>query len=268
MTTEHLATERFVRDLRSELLRAAEEQARHDGGASPPGGRGRVWLAAAAAAVVALVATVAVVVGGSDPASADVEVIIDGNDLVVRLTDLETRPEEIVEAAREFGLAVKVREVPVGPSNVGRFIGSASSELPPELRPEGGTETFTGFRIPKDWQGELKLDIGRPARSGEAWSAVSDALAPGEPAACEPLLGASVSEAEAVLSGRRLRTRWFVLDPGEREVLADDLDTYEDWKVVRVLAIGPRQVWVQATSDGSWPYPPALPAPVRDPDCD
>lgn len=272
MSTDHLPTERFLRDLRADLLRAAGEQRRHDAGEPGGGsgrGRGRALLAAAAAAVVAVVVSVVVVVGGTEPASAGVDVIVDGDDLVVRLTDLETRPEEIVEAAEEFGLSVRVREVPVGPSNVGRFIGGSSSELPPELRPQGGdADSFTGFRIPRDWPGELRLDIGRAAEEGERWRAASDALAPDEPAACEPLLGATVAMTRDVLADAQLRTRWFVFDPGEQEVARADVDTYDDWRVVRVLAVGPRQVWVQATRDGSWPFPPSVPAPVRNPGCD
>lgn len=274
MSTHDLPSERFLRDLRAEVMRAAEEQDAQPGhgesgrGGGPARGHGRTLLVAAAAVVV-VVASLVVVVGGTEPASAGVDVVVDGDDLVVRLTDLETRPEEIVEAAEEFGLEVRVREVPVGPSNVGRFVGGTSSELPPELRPEGGTtDSFTGFRIPRDWPGELRLDIGREAKEGERWRAASDALAPDEPAACEPLLGVTVATAREVLSDAGLRIRWFVFDPGEQERSGADVDRYEDWRVVRVLAVGPRQVWVQATRDGSWPFPPSMPAPVRDPDCD
>ena len=280
--------ERYLADLREQLVAAAarrhavthegadgqdDDEEEDDRPAAPPTSapfgrafRRTVEMAAAAILVLGIVVA-ALLLRDPTPAAASVEITVEGNDLVVRLTDLETRPEQIVSAAAKAGLDVRVETVPVGPSQVGRFIGADASSLPADLSiTEGSHLAFTGFRIPRDWTGTLSLKLGRPARDGEAWVGAADALAPGGAAACRPVLGATVAEAADELGDLGLDVRWFVFDPAEREV-TDRLLDYGAWRVVSVKSVSDDEVLVQATSDGSWPFPDLSLQPTVDPDC-
>mgnify|MGYP000848897153 CR=1 FL=1 len=246
--------ERFLSDLRAQLLDAAERPA-----GDPHPGRGRRMVQLGAAAVVLMAVAIGVlVVRTHGRAAADVDVIVDGKDLIVRLNDVETRPQAIIEAARGAGLDVRIRQVPVGPSNVGKFIASTAS-IPGDFRPiDRAGDSFTGFRISRDWPGTLELELGRPARTGEAWVAASDALDPEEVLACEPLLGESVGSASTQLVDRKVSVRWVML-PTPGTVAGPD--GYGSWRVVQVQATGPRDVSVFATADVEWPFPVARPKP-------
>lgn len=240
----------FLDDLRAQLLTAAEA-GRAAVVVEPKRSPRRRLLALAAAAVIAVAVLSGVLVTRStEPASADVEVSVDGDDFIVRLTSLETRPDEIVAEAKKAGLDVRVREEPVGPSKVGKFIGS-SGDRPAEIRPiDEESEAFTGFRIRRDWPGTLDLVLGRAARGGEAWIATSDALDPDEVLGCEPLLGATTDKVSTRIDDRGLRATWFLLPvPGP----VADPSGYEDWKVVSIEAVASDEVRVTATADGSWP---------------
>jgi hypothetical protein len=145
----------------------------------------------------ALVASAALlVVSGPGPALADVQVEVQGGRLLVRLVDLEHRPEHIEGVLRGLGLDASVVDAPVGPSQVGRFVGTLDdSDLATDLRRLGAAKaTFQGFSVPVGWTGRLDLRVGRPAGPGESYAVFSDALAPGEPLACRPLLGRPADE--------------------------------------------------------------------------
>jgi hypothetical protein len=238
--------EEYLAGLRTELLAAAHRQR-----SSRPSGWRRGVALAAAAIVVLGVAAALLLVPDTRPAAADVEVSIDGEDFVVRLTSLETRPEEIVEEARAAGLDVRITEVPVGPTQVGRFI-SLAADQPADFRPiDPESGAFTGFRISRDWDGVLELRLGRPARDGELWASPSNALAPGGPLECEPLLGSTVQAVADRLERTDLDVRWFML-PTPAEV--PDPEGFERWRVVAVEALSPQEITVTATVDGSWPF--------------
>jgi hypothetical protein len=172
--------------LRAELVRAAaRRRTRHRPLVALLGG-----LLLAGAALVALRPV---------PALADIELELRGDRLLVRLEDLEHRPEHIEGVLRGVGLDASVVAAPVGPSEVGRFVGTLDdARLPSEVHAlDHGGATFAGFSVPRDWTGHLELRVGRPARDGEPYAVFSDALAPGEPLACRRLLG---RPAGAVLS--------------------------------------------------------------------
>lgn len=247
-----MSTERFVAELREQLLVAAEQVV------APQAPVRRRWprraaLGAVAAALVMVVAGL-MTVRDTSPVAADVEVIREGDHIIVRLTDLNTRPAEIVAAAREAGIDLRVVEVPVGPSNVGRFILGPMSERPPELvidDPNNGA--FSGFRLPVDWDGTLVLLLGRPAADGESYVVSSDPTAAGESAECADLLGRSAGEVESDLTSRGLSVRTFVLPtPGEVENLGE----FASWPVVRVEATSASDVIVTVMESSQ----------IRDPD--
>ncbi len=239
----------FLAELRTSLLGAADQQFEL---------RRRRRLRRRAAAFVAAAAIVVGAVLGlglgrtERSASADVDVVVQGNDLILRLTDLETRPEEIEAAAERFGLDLRIHEVPVGPSNVGRFI-QAVGDLPPDIKTLGGEQTFTGFRVPKGWSHPITVTLGRPAERGERWQAASDARAPGEPLECQPLLGRSVrSVVRAIAERGRFDEHWLALP---RPGVVEDPAPYSSWKVVQIQATDAHELWLVITEDGSWPFP-------------
>jgi hypothetical protein len=123
--------------------------------------------------------------------------------VVIQLTDLANTPREVEAAIEPEGLDIRVDAVPVGPSNVGRFVGQIATE--PDLvdlhyvRTDG--VTFMGFSLPERWDGELTLLLGRPARSGEGYETFSNAFAPGEPLACTDTLGDALRVVAARLPG-------------------------------------------------------------------
>ena len=257
----------FTEALRQQLVVAAERQTDQPDGVavrrSPRRPVPRWSVGLVAAAVLALVVVGVGMFRSEQPVAADVRVSFDGDDLTLQLSGRDVRADEIVDAARAAGLDVSVAEAPVGPSNVGRLVRAEASELPPVLQvigPEGST--FLGFRIPRDWQGTLHVTLGRAAEPGERYVVTSDAQLPGEPLACRELVGEGVARVADELRAEGYTVRTFALpSPGE----VTDLSPYRDWTVAKIEAIGPEELWVDATSDGGWPFPEG--ASVRSPDC-
>ncbi len=258
--------QQFTEALRQQLVLAAERQ--HDDAAPAPAPAPRrslpKWSVALVAAAVLAVAVVGVTVWGDErPVAADVRVSLDDDHLTMQLTGRDVRADEIVAAAREAGLDVSVTEVPVGPSNVGRLVLANASEQPPALEmigPDGAA--FLGFRLPRDWQGTLQLTLGRAAEPGEEYVVASDALLPGEPLECRELLGRDLGTVAEELRAEGYEVRTFAL-PSPGEVF--ELAPYRDWLVAKIEAVGPDELWVDATVDGEWPLIEG--APERSPDC-
>ena len=257
----------FTEALRQQLVVAAERRIDEPDGATgrraPRGPVPRWSVALMAAAALVLVVVGVGIVREEQPVAADVRVSVDDDHLTLQLSGRDVRADEIVDAARAAGLEVSVAEAPVGTSNVGRLVRAEASELPPVLEvlgPDGST--FVGFRIPRDWQGTLQLTLGRAAEPGERFVVTSDAQLPGEPLACRELVGEGIARVADELRAEGYTVRTFALpSPGE----VTDLSPYRDWIVAKIEAVGPDELWVDATSDGEWPFPEG--APVRSPDC-
>lgn len=183
----------FERALRDELMAAARR---------PPRKRLPRTALAAIAAVAAITLVIGVsVTGDPTPAGADVEVTRADGRVIVRLTDQANRPEEIQAALEPEGLDIRVAGAPVGPSNVGRFVGQIATAADlvdlEHIRVDG--VTFMGFSLPEGWDGTLTLLVGRPAAPGETYEAASNAFAPGEPLACTDTLGDPLRDVAARL---------------------------------------------------------------------
>jgi hypothetical protein len=220
------------------------------------------WLAAAAAVVAVLGG---VVLAQPDSASAGVEIISDESGLTLRLTDLATRPEEVEEAARRAGVDVSVTLVPVGPSLVGRFLGSSGTALPQELAiTEGDTSAFTGFRIPNDFDKQIDLRMGRPAEDGEEWGSLSDATAPGEVLECQDLLGISLGDALERIDRLDVDAVRVLLLDEARWLEPDDFDAHLQTSVMRLVSPAPGTVWIDAAESVERFTPPI---PLPKPDC-
>jgi hypothetical protein len=244
--------ERWDDALRRELVvAAARRQARRR---SRPG-RVAAGLGVATAAVAALAL-------GPTEAGAEVRVERTGGRLVVTLVELDD-PRTAEAELRAAGLDVRIEEVPAGPSAVGRFVGTTDSGgLPTELVPvDGGAGSFAAFSLPQGWRGSLHLLVGRPPRDGEAYVGFSDALAPGEPLACLPLVGRRAEEAVGVVEraarepGLHAAFRRFD-EPDAPALGAGALrGPYAGWQVLRADAIAPDQVVV-------WLVPPRAAQPA------
>jgi hypothetical protein len=222
--------------------------------------RAQRWLAAAAVLAVVGVALVA----RPEPAAAGVQVVVAEDQLSLYVTDRDTTPEQIESAAAAAGLDLRVVPVPVGPSNVGRFVGASGSELPAgfELVERESTDGFTGFRVPLDFEGWLELQMGRSAEPGEEWAVLSDVTAPGERFPCEELVGRPLREVlDRLTPATSAEVRVMLLDEA-RWLDAEELAAHGAATTVRVSSRGPDELWVDVAADATR-FSPAEHPPSR-----
>ena len=206
-------------------------------------------------------ATAAVAVLTPSPAAADIEVTIEHGRVEVRIVDLVTSPDEVQEELDEEGLPVTVSGVPVGPSNVGRFV-AVQLEVPDgrtieQLGGDGGG--FDGFVIPEGWPGTLLIEVGVPAPPGEPYTSGSDAFAPEEPLHCVDIRGRTVVDAGRLLPDLEVvRVRAATQDAVD---LADALEgELAGWYVVGARALAADHVLLEVQASP----PPVAP---EDPTC-
>jgi hypothetical protein len=217
-----------------------------------------------ALAVIASIVTVAL---PDDRADAGIDVRTRDGLVYARLLDIESRPDEIVAALRSAGINASVDLVPVGPSNVGRFVGSRATQTASITVVDGDAYSFKAFSINEGYRGELVLELGRLAAEGEQWRGASNAMAKDEALSCLNLYDLTPPDAIHALSGVHASVRWMdarharILDAGE-ELRAP----YANWRVIDALSLSPGDVVIRLTVDGSWPLlndPP----PKVDPSC-
>lgn len=248
-----MSNDRFREELRLQLAEAETNLRSQASHRSARVLRRTVVMPALAAAIILIVVAATIGFGNDQPASASVQVLVRDGYITVRLTDVESRPDEIERVASEAGLDIDVVTEPVGPSNVGKFVRRTATPMPPDARVETGDgSSFEAFRLPVDWDGSMTISLGRRAAQGEQWAVVSNALEPDEPAACLDLLGRPLVDVVTDLEGRGLNVRTFVIDPGEVE-LFDGFGKYANWPVASVGASGPRDIVIRATQDGVSP---------------
>jgi hypothetical protein len=242
----------FKEQLREQLVDAAARQAH---GRSVRRQRQRVLMVAAA--VVFTVVGVAAI-SRPDTASAGVEILVVDGRLQVKLTDVETRADFVEKQIAKAGLDVTVSAAPVGPSAVGRFVGSTGG-APAALREldAHGDQTFVGFSVPVDWKGHLDLAIGRPARTGEAYATFSDAYGAGEPLSCSGAWGATATAILPTIDERGLHASFvpYIDGKAQARVEAADIATsaQRDWRITEAVAVAPDTVFLTITSDGNPP---------------
>jgi hypothetical protein len=222
----------------------------------------------AMAVIVALVAVFFAAALPNDRAQASIDVEARDGRIFVHLLDLESRPEEIVAAMRNAGIDVVLEEAPVGPSNVGRFVGFAGTQGGAELKVArvGGTEAFTSFSVPQDFAGVVRLSVGRKAAPGEQWRTASDATEKGEILECREIRGLTAVEASQQLAGGPASTiAWQVAGLGNLEPGAE-LQEYASFRVINLMSWSDGRVVVILTEHGQWPYP-GDPPPIVPPSC-
>lgn len=217
-----------------------------------------------ALAVVASILTVAL---PDDRADARIDVETRDGRIYARLLDLESRPDEIVAALRNAGVHATVALMPVGPSNVGRFVGSVSSGPGAFKTSDGNTYSYKAFSLDQGYPGELVLQLGRPATEGEAWKAPSNAMAKDEALSCLDIYGLTSTEATQALAGVRTSLRWVDARSGRNLDTGEELrEPYANWKVIDALSFSRSEAVIRLTEHGDWPY--GIEAPPRvDPSC-
>ena len=116
----------------------------------------------------------------------------------------------------------------------------------------GHIPSFDGFRIPVDYDGQLTLRLGRPARAGETWAVGSIATSSGEPLACAPLLGAPLSDTLRALTGTDLRIV-SIVDTSTAQSLSDpsddDLRLLEDRIVTQLTRASEDELFITVLDD-------------------
>jgi hypothetical protein len=195
----------FFDALGDELVAAAERRPAPGAAVKParsaPARARRLVALGIAAVLVAVVAGTVALTRTTDTASAGVDIAVHDGRVNITLTDLEHDPKQIERAVRATGLDVRIVAVPTAPALVGRFVGEVrGGALPQELRELHGDQTsFAGFSLPVGWPGSLEIDVGRPARTGEDYQASPSPFLPGEPLACQHLIGLTAGEAASRL---------------------------------------------------------------------
>jgi hypothetical protein len=245
-------TDTFASSLRDELVAAGNrrllQRAR----------RRRALLVTAVFAAIAAAAFAGTGLLRTQQASAGVDIKVENGQLLVRLTDLESRPDVISSALRAAGLSATIEAKPVGPSEVGRFIGAAGNgPLPPELQAIDERDgTFAGFALPERWPGQLELLVGRRAEATETYFRPSNAFARGEPLACSNLAGMTIAGAvDNAPAGLPIRVV-AISETGQPEQfgsLADAAVMRPSYLIAGAQAFSPADVVIFATPDGSQP---------------
>src|SRR3546814_10120411 len=136
------------------------------------------------------------------PAAASVTITADGDMVTVTLNDTSNSADEIESAIEDHGLDIDIEEVPVGPSNYGRFVSyttDQSKHFDEVTTVDENGVTFMTFSVPRRWTGNLKVFLGRHARTGESYYSFSDAYDTGEPHACTGTFGEHLEYPSAAL---------------------------------------------------------------------
>jgi hypothetical protein len=227
--------------------------------------RQRVGFALVFALVV--VASIVTVALPDDRVDARIDVQARDGRTYARLLDLESRPDEIVAALRNAGVNATVALVPVGPSNVGRFVGSVSSGPGAFKTTEGNTHSYKAFSLDQGYTGELVLQLGRLAADGEQWRSASNAMAKDEALSCRDIYGLTPVEATQALERARVSLRWIDARSGRNLEGGEEMRApYANWKVIDALSFSLNEAVVRLTEHGEWPY--GIEAPPRvDPSC-
>ncbi len=218
----------------------------------PPRMKVPALLIRAAALAAVLVAALAIARGALvDPAPAAAGVRIDVRErlFVATVTDMRADPEAMRAAFRQMGLDIRLTLAPVSPSLVGQIVRSQGGEGIEHLRGAGAgcpIETLCGpigLRIPREFDGQAEVVLGREAQAGEEYVSSGDAFAPGEPLHCVRLVGERVRVADATLERRGLTVMWNVVERGDARNLPAPTDVLDHY-VTDATAIAPGKVIV------------------------
>jgi hypothetical protein len=170
-----------------------------------------------AVAVVAICLAVAGLLRQPTAAAAGVRFSRIHGFIVARITDPAASAASLRQAFAEHDLNIHLSLVPVSPSLVGTviYIGEDGGGI--EAIQGGGCVTGgggcpIGLRIPRDYDGEAYISLGRAAQAGESYASTASVFGPGEPLHCSGLIGRRVSEARRAFAAGGWATSWTLYD--------------------------------------------------------
>lgn len=169
----------------------------------------------------------------------------------VTLAEDATQVEADLQA---LGLDVSIDFVPVSGSLAGKLVATDSPAGADGVWEYTDPATFDGpsvLHIPTDFDGTLRLDIGRPASTGEDFvSSAQSALHPGEVLHCTNVEGMTVSEATSVIAGAGATVEY--VNTGDGVVYGTSVpDAQQSWYIVATTPIAGGIV--QADLMSFWP---------------
>jgi hypothetical protein len=202
-------------------------------------------VAAAAAIVVAVLGFAVVVDRGGDGNSAQAELLVvdEGDFVTVTLPRDHEQADEVERRLTEAGLQVRTEPTPTGPSLVNLVVG---------LIGPGGGESSAGTltaRVPKG--STITLRVGAPAAN--AYTAFTDALAPGEALHCIAWVGQDAEDVvNEVPAGVFARYR---VEGVTEDLPVDDI-AGRGYVLHDAIALGPDNVSITLEPGTPVPQPP------------
>ncbi|MFC7647357.1 hypothetical protein ACFQX6_47710 [Streptosporangium lutulentum] len=139
---------------------------------------------------------------------------------LIEVKDLLATPEVYDKQLRDAGLDVKLRLLPASPGLVGSLSSATRAENPAKpdgievIDRSGDCEPFRcsiGIKVRKDFTGSAEIFLGREARPGEKYQAITGFDVPGAPMHCVPFRNKPVGEVRALLKDRGLDIQEFTI---------------------------------------------------------
>ena len=177
----------------------------------------RLLLAAASLVVIGGVVAATVVNRPGQDLPQALSVTDQGGSLTVRVVDQEADPKAYNQQFKRLGLDIKVRMVPVSPSNAGHYAtflyntGTDGNQLHLLSPGENCPATLNasdpgcqyGVQVSKSFKGHAEIEFGRVARVGEIYRASpNEANAPGEELAGLTYRNKRVADVQKLLATR------------------------------------------------------------------
>lgn len=187
------------------------------------------------------------------PSAAAIEATTTDGYYEIEIVTLAEDASQVESELEALGLDVSIDFVPVSPSLEGRLVVTdepVDSQVEWEyVEPDDFGEPPT-LRIPTNFDGTLRLHIGRPAEDGEAFiSAATSALHPGEPLHCTDVEGMTVAEAAPVIAEAGVPVEYYDANGDGTRLLGDEIP--QDWYIVSTTPVAGGVV--QAELMATWP---------------
>jgi len=145
----------------------------------------------------------------------------DSGFIVATVTNPFAAQSSLNAAFQAAHLNITVILEPASPSVVGTVLGTSTStsRTGPQIEAVGSRGAcVTGgggpcpieIKIPRDYSGQGTIELGRPAKPGEAYVATTSSFAPGEALHCSGLLNEQVAEALPTIQADKITAYWGV----------------------------------------------------------